>query len=729
MAVSFDAEKKIFSIDTDNSTYQFKVDKYGYLIHLYYGRRTAGEVDYVLLFADRGLSANPYDAGIDRTYSLDYLPQEFPVEGTGDFRSPMLSIRDKDGAFGCDLRYAGYEIKKGKYGLTGLPAVYSDSEEDDAETLIIRTKNDRTGLEVKLIYGVLPHLDIITRSAVTTNKGKHRVTVEKFQTACLDFLYGDYDLIDFYGRHTMERHMERHELIHGAHVIGSRRGYSSHEYNPFVIIADHSTTEDFGRCWAMQFVYSGGFKAEAEVDQYKQTRVQMGLSDEKFSYPLDPGQALTAPEVIMSYTGSGLTKLTHNLHKCINRHICRGKYKDAARPVVFNSWEASFFDFSGESLIRLAEEAKELGADMLVVDDGWFGDRNDDLRALGDWTANEKKLGMPLSELIKRVNKIGLKFGIWFEPEMISEDSDLFRKHPDWAMAIPGDKPVRGRNQLVLDFSRKEIVDYIYDAMVKILDQGNIEYVKWDCNRSISDVYSHDSETQGNVLYDYILGLYDLLERLIQRYPDILFEGCSGGGGRFDSGMLYYTPQIWCSDNTDGMDRLSIHYGTAFGYPFSTIAAHVSRCPNQETGRITPLETRFISALTGAFGYELDPDTMTEDDRKAIKRQIEVYRKYADLARTGLYYRLSDPDTANCCAWDFVAEDGSEALICAVLRENHSNEHAHYVAPRGLTPGAEYKDEMTGCVYSADALMEAGFPLPIAKRDSEGYMYHLVRIS
>ena len=370
MAVRFDAEKKIFSIDTDNSTYQFKVDKYGYLIHLYYGRRTAGEVDYVLLFADRGLSANPYDAGIDRTYSLDYLPQEYPVEGTGDFRSPMLSIRDKDGAFGCDLRYAGYEIKKGKYGLTGLPAVYSDSEEDDAETLIIRTKNDRTGLEVKLIYGVLPHLDIITRSAVATNKGKHRVTVEKFQTACLDFLYGDYDLIDFYGRHTMERHMERHELIHGAHVIGSRRGYSSHEYNPFVIIADHSATEDFGRCWAMQFVYSGGFKAEAEVDQYKQTRVQMGLSDEKFSYPLDPGQALTAPEVIMSYTGSGLTKLTHNLHKCINRHICRGKYKDAARPVVFNSWEASFFDFSGKSLIRLAEEAKELGADMLVVDDG-----------------------------------------------------------------------------------------------------------------------------------------------------------------------------------------------------------------------------------------------------------------------------------------------------------------------------------------------------------------------
>ena len=779
MAITHDPAKGIFSIDTDNSTYQMRVDKYGYLIHLYYGRRTSGQMDYILLFADRGLSGNPYDAGDDRTYSLDYLPQEFPVEGTGDFRSPCLSIRDKSGAFGIDLRYAGFEIKKGKYGLSGLPAVYAEADEDDAESLYITLKNDRTGLQVVLIYGVLPHLDIITRSAIVTNKGNEVLTVEKLETACLDFLYGDFDLIDFYGRHTMERHMERHALMHGSHVIGSRRGYSSHEYNPLMIVADRGATEAAGRCWAMQFVYSGGFKAEAEVDQYKQIRVQMGLSDEKFSYPLVPNKTLTAPEVILSYSSEGLTKLSHNLHRCINEHICRGGFRDEAKPIVFNSWEASFFDFSGESLLALAKQAKDLGADMLVVDDGWFGDRCDDNRALGDWTPNEKKLGMSLGELIEKVNEIGVKFGIWFEPEMISEDSELYREHPDWAMAIPGDKPVRGRNQLVLDFSRKEIVDYMYDRMCEVLDQGNIEYVKWDCNRSISDVYSHASDTQGNVLYDYMIGLYDLMERLIKKYPDVLFEGCSGGGGRFDAGMLYYTPQIWCSDNTDAMDRLLIHYGTSFGYPMSTVAAHVSACPNQQTGRVTPMDTRFLAAMTGAFGYELDPAELSDEDRAAIRRQVAAYKKYEQLARRGLYYRLSDPDTENCCSWEFVSEDGSEALLCSALRENHGNEHAHYVVPRGLTPGADYymtavipaaeaessdgkavipaaeagssddnaempsgesidrkaampADQLSpgkepDRIYSADALMEAGFPLPIAKADGEGYMYHLKR--
>ena len=727
MPVIHDPEKGIFSIHTDNSTYQMQVDKYGYLIHLYYGRRTEGVMDYIILFTERGLSASPYDAGNDRSYSLDYLPQEFPVEGTGDFRSPLLSIRDKSGAYGCDLRYAGYGIRKGKYSLPGLPAVYSDSEDDDAETLCITLKNERTGLSAELLYGVLPHLDIITRSVILTNKGESPVTVEKLQSACLDFLYGDYDLIDFYGRHTMERHMERFPLMHGSHVIGSRRGYSSHEYNPFIILADHETTESSGKCYAMQLVYSGGFKAEAEVDQYRQTRVQIGLTDDKFSYPLYPGQNITAPEAILTYSSEGIARISHDLHKCINRHIVRGKYRDIPHPVVLNSWEAMTFDFTGESLLGLAEEAKDLGVDMLVVDDGWFGDRFDDNRALGDWTPNEEKLGMSLPELVDKVNAIGLKFGIWFEPEMISENSDLYRAHPDWAMAIPGEKPVRGRNQLVLDFSRKDVVDYIYDSMVKVLDSANIEYVKWDCNRSIHDVYSHESETQGNVLYDYMLGLYSLLERLVRRYPDILFEGCSGGGGRFDAGMLYYTPQIWTSDNTDAMDRLSIHYGTSFGYPVSAISAHVSMCPNQQTGRTTPIGTRFIAAMTGAFGYELDPAELSPEEREEIRGQVKTYRKYEKLIREGLYYRLGNPDDENVVSWEFAAEDGSEALLCSVLHENHGNEHAHYVRPKGLTPGAEYTDDVTGKTYHADALMEAGFPLPIAKGDGEGYIYHLVR--
>lgn len=727
MSIRFDEEKKIFTLDTDNSTYQMQVDKYGYLIHLYYGRKTEGTMDYLLLFADRGLSGNPYDAGLDRTYSLDYLPQEFPTEGTGDFRSPVFSARDKNGTFGCDLRFSGYRIRKGKYSLDGLPAVYS-SDEDDAETLEIDLMNERTGLAITLLYGVLPHKDIVTRSAIATNKGKDRLTIEKFESACLDFLYGDFDLITFYGRHTMERHPERTELTHGSHVVGSRRGYSSHEYNPLMMLTDRKTTETSGRCWAMEFVYSGGFRAEAEVDQYKQTRMQMGLSENKFSYAIEQGESITSPEVIMSFSEHGLSELSDNLHRCIRENVIRGKYKDLPHPVVFNSWEASFFDFTGESLLRLAEEAKEFGADMLVVDDGWFGNRKDDFRALGDWVVNEDKLGMTLGELIQKVNDIGLHFGIWFEPEMISEDSDLFRAHPDWAMAVPGDKPVLGRNQLVLDFSRKDVVDHIYDAMCRVLDQGNVEYIKWDCNRSISDVYSHASEDQGNVLYDYMIGLYDLLERLITRYPDILFEGCSGGGGRFDAGMLYYTPQIWCSDNTDAMDRIQIHYGTSFGYPMSTVAAHVSACPNQQTGRMSSMKTRLVSAMTGGFGYELDPDEMTDDDRFVIKDQIKTYRKYEKLIRTGRYLRISDPTKDNVCAWEYASYDRSEALVLAVLRENHGNEHAHYVVPGGLEHGAFYMDEDTGKVYAADALMDMGFPLPIAKSDGEGYIYHFVKV-
>ena len=727
MAIKYDEQSRTFTLNTDNSTYQMQVDKYGYLIHLYYGQKTEGIADYLLLFADRGYSGNPYDAGLDRTYSLDYLPQEFPVDGTGDFRSHLLSVRDKNGIFGCDLRYTGYEIEEGKYSLKGLPAVYSEDKKDDADTLKIRLKNDRTGVEVTLLYGVLPHLDIITRSVIVVNKGHDKVYVEKLGTACLDFLYGDFDLITFYGRHTMERHPERTKLTHGSHVVGSRRGYSSHEYNPFMILCDSSATEYSGRCWSMQFVYSGGFRAEAEVDQYKQTRLVMGLSEEKFLYPLSSGESITAPEVIISFSSKGLTRLSQNLHSVIREHVCRGKYKNKIRPVVFNSWEASFFDFTGESLLKLADEAKGFGADMLVVDDGWFGDRNDDLRALGDWKVNEKKLGMTLGDLVDKVNEKGLSFGIWFEPEMINEDSDLYREHPDYAMAIPGEKPVRGRNQLVLDFSRKEVVDNIYDQMCGILDQGNIEYVKWDCNRSISDVFSYTAEDQGKVLYDYMIGLYDLLERLTERYPDLLIEGCSGGGGRFDAGMLYYTPQIWCSDNTDAMDRIHIHYGTSFGYPISAIAAHVSACPNQQTGRTSSMKTRFVSAMTGAFGYELDPAEIPEDESALIKDQITHYKKYADLILNGSYYRLTDPDRENVAAWEYVSSDRSEVLLCAVLQENHGNEHAHYVVPKGLEPGAIYFDTDSDKTFHSDALMDMGFPLPIATSDGEAYIYYFKR--
>ena len=728
MSILFDSDNRTFTIHTDNSTYQMQIDKYGYLIHLYYGRKSTGCMDWLLLFADRGLSAAPYDAGTDRTYSLDYLPQEFPVQGTGDHRSPALVIRDGEGTYGIDLRYVRHRITRGKYALKGLPAVYSEADTDDAETLRITMRNDRTGLEVVLLYGVLPHLDIITRAAVLVNTGTEQITVCKLQSACLDFVSGKFDLITFHGRHTLERQPERRPLAHGELNIGSRRGASSHQFNPMLILADHETSETSGRCWSMQFVYSGGFKAEAGLDQYNQTRIQMGLAEEKFAYPLMPGKSLTAPEVIMSFSDTGLETLTHNLHSCIREHVCRGKYRDAVRPLLLNSWEASYFDFTGESIVGLAKQAKDLGIEMLVLDDGWFGDRNDDFRALGDWQANEKKLGCTLGELIRKVNDAGVKFGIWVEPEMINEDSDLYRAHPDWAMVIPGEKPVRGRNQLVLDFSRAEVVDYIYNAICDVLDQGNIEYMKWDYNRSIADVYSHTAEDQGKVMYDYILGLYDMLERLVQRYPDLLIEGCSGGGGRFDAGMLYYTPQIWCSDNSDAIDRLTIQYGTSFGYPASSVGAHVSACPNHQTGRITPLKTRGIVAMSGTFGYELDPAKMSDEEKSEVRSQIAMFHEYAELVQSGTYYRLTDPQRDQACAWEFVSADRDEALVCAVIMQNHGNNPTQYIRPRGLTSGAVYEDSRTGRKYAADALMDMGFPLPLPAGDAEGYLFHLLRV-
>ena len=454
----------------------------------------------------------------------------------------------------------------------------------------------------------------------------------------------------------------------------------------------------------------------------------MSLAGEKFAYPLAPGESLTAPEVILSYSDAGLEKLSHNLHRCLRRHVCRGKYRDSARPILLNSWEASYFNFSGKSLLRLADEAKALGVEMLVMDDGWFGARKDDCRALGDWSANEEKLGGSLGDLIREVNRRGLKFGIWMEPEMVSEDSDLYRAHPDWALAIPGEKPQRSRYQLVLDLSRREVCEEIYKRICAVLDQGNIEYLKWDVNRSIAEAFSHEDKAQGRVLYDYMLGLYDILERLVRRYPDLLIEGCSGGGGRFDAGMLFYSPQIWCSDNTDAVNRLSIQYGTSFGYPVSAMGSHVSACPNHQTGRTTPLSTRGTVAMSGTFGFELDPAKLSEEEKREVGRQIAAFKADAALIHGGLYYRLSDPARERFGAWEFAAEDGSEALVCAVLQEIEGNMTGSYLRPRGLTPGALYRCREDGRTYPAEALMDMGFPLPLHLDQYESLTRHFERV-
>lgn len=721
MAMIYNPNKRIFTLHTKHSTYQMQVDSLGYLLHLYYGAKSNSSMEYVLTYADRGFSGNPYAAGEDRTYSLDALPQEFPTLGTGDYRNIALNIKNAEGIESVDLHYQRYEIRKGKYALQGLPAVWAG--EHEAETLEIVLADENAGIEVHLLYGVLEEVDVITRSAVIRNIGTETVTIEKAAAACLDFVSGNYDVIRFYGKHAFERNPERTALGHGTIAFGSRRGTSSHQYNPAVILAEQGTTEEAGNCYGMLMVYSGNFSCEAERDQYNQTRLLMGLNDELFSYPLAAGDTFTVPEVILSYSQNGLSALSQQYHNCIRNHVCRSKYVHMSRPVLINSWEAAYFDFTGETIVDLAKEAASLGIDMVVMDDGWFGKRDDDNSSLGDWYVNEKKLGGSLSELIRRVHEQGVKFGIWIEPEMVNEDSDLYRAHPDWAIQIPGRKPIRSRNQLLLDFSRKEVRDQVFEQICAVLDQGEIDYVKWDMNRSMADVYA------GNLTYDYVLGVYDFMERLTSRYPDMLLEGCSGGGGRFDAGMLYYSPQIWCSDNTDAINRTRIQYGTSFFYPVSAMGAHVSAVPNHQTGRVTSFHTRGVTAMAGTFGYELNPALLSDEEKQQIREQIASYKKYERLINEGTYWRLSDPIHDEIAAWMSVSKEQDRALVSVVRLMAEANQAAVYVRLRGLKPEAVYLEEYSGKQYSGAALMHTGIVLPFFTHEYEAYQFSFVELT
>lgn len=723
MAIRYWKEKQIFSIDTKNTTYQMKVDSCGFLIHLYYGAKVNGAMDYLLTYADRGFSGNPAEAGADRTYSLDVLPQEYPTWGTGDYRNAALLIQNADHSESCKLQYAGHTIKKGKYNLSGLPAVYA--EENEAETLEIYMEDCVSNLKVTLLYGVVEQLDIITRSVIIENHGSEDIIIEKAGSACLELLPGQYDLLSFCGRHTMERTVQRKRIGYGSSVFESRRGTSSHQYNPAFILADVNATEDCGNCYGIAFVYSGGFRFETEKDPYDQVRTVMSIQPEQFAYPLNPGERFVVPETIFSFSQNGFGALSHNYHNCINHHVIRRSFQKKMRPVLINSWEAAYFDFTGETMLELAKNAADVGIDLVVMDDGWFGKRDDDNSGLGDWEVNEEKLGCSLGTLIEKINELGVDFGIWIEPEMISEDSTLYRNHPDWVLQIPGRSPVRSRNQLVLDFSRKDVRDYIFASICKVLDQGNITYVKWDMNRSISDVYSHVNVRE-TVLHDYVVGVYDFLEQMIQRYPELLIEGCSGGGGRFDIGMLYYTPQIWCSDNTDAIDRTKIQYGTSFFYPASAVGSHVSAVPNHQTGRITSLKTRAVVAMAGTFGYELNLQMLSAEEKEEIKEQVAVFKKQNELIQQGTYYRLTNPMEDAMAAWLFVSENKKHALFNVVVLDKQVNAGVAFIKLKGLLEGSTYISSEDNREYAADGLMEAGFPIPSTLGEYEAYQVEFV---
>lgn len=724
MAIS--CNNQIFSLHTKHSTYQMKVDR-DFLIHTYYGPYVGdSDMSYLARCIDRGFSGNP-DGITDKGYSLDTQLLEYPSYGTGDFRNDCLRVAYADGSQVTDLKYVSHEIKEGKYGLEGLPAMYQG--EENVQTLEVVLQDVYKKLEVILYYGVFENLDVITRACKIVNKGEDKVNLLRAYSMCLDFNNKDMDFVHFYGRHAMERIMERTPLHHGIQSVGSRRGFSSHQHNPFVVLCAHDAGEDHGNCYGASFVYSGNFAAEAEVTQADCTRMTMGIHDAQFQFELQPQESFTAPEVMLSFSSEGLGTLSRNYHKAIRYHICRGKYKTARRPILINNWEATYFDFNTEKLLDIAREAKKLGIEMLVMDDGWFGKREDDVSGLGDWFVNEKKLGGKLKDLVDGVNEIGLKFGIWFEPEMISEDSDLYRAHPDWALKIPGRAPTRGRQQLVLDFSREDVRTYIFDRMCEILESSDIEYIKWDANRHLTDVWSAllPAERQGEVFHRFILGLYDFLEKITQRFPNVLFEGCSGGGGRFDAGMMYYHPQIWCSDDTDAVERLEIQYGTSFAYPVSTMGAHVSVCPNHQTGRSVSMKTRGVVAMSGTFGYELDITKLSEEDKQTVKEQIEAFKKYYDLIQNGDYYRLTDDGRKSpFVAWEFVSADKKEALLNVVVLRTKANPILHTVYARGLEADMMYQVEGSQQKFSGAALMNGGYPIPVMGDDYQAVQIHLL---
>lgn len=712
---------KIFNLETENTLYQMKVDRFGVLNHLWYGEKTDCCMDYLLDYPDAGFSGNIYEAENERTYSLNTLPQEYSTSGVGDFRISAISVTHEDGSNALDLRVREYQIKKGKYEIPGLPAVYA--KEDEAETLEITLKDTATEAEVILKYGVFEKEDVITRSVVVKNSGKTPIVINKVHSMCLDIPYGDWEWMHFYGRHTMERQAERVPVLHGISESSSSRGTSSHHQNPAVLLCEKDCTETNGHCIGAALMYSGGFQAQVEKDQLEQVRLVMGIHPDTFEWTLEAGEAFYTPEVILSCSTTGFAKLSQNFHHIIRNHVCRGTYQLSSRPVLINNWEATYFDFNEEKILNIARQASKLGIDMMVLDDGWFGKRDDDCSGLGDWFVNEKKLNGGLKALVEKINAMGMKFGLWFEPEMVSEDSDLYRNHPDWAIQIPGRKPMRSRYQLVLDMSNPEVVDYLYGVMSAILRENHIEYVKWDMNRSISDWYTATLSRgrQMEMSHRYVLGLYELLEKLTSEFQDVLFEGCSGGGGRFDAGMMYYCPQIWCSDDTDAHERTFIQYGTSFFYPTSTVGSHVSAVPNHQTGRITSIETRGVVAMAGSFGYELDLNQLSEEEKTVVAKQVTHYKEYQSLIYNGDYYRLANPFEDGMSAWSWISEDKKTILVQGVLFRAKPNVLRKTLRLMGLEAKKNYKIAGTEEVYTGVALMSGGVLLQRAVGDDVSF--------
>lgn len=696
-AIIVNEQNRQFHLTNGRISYIIKADEQGTLLSLYFGKAVPDREDfgYLIELAHRPTSTCRIDG--DLHYSLEHLRQEYPEYGTGDYRTPAIAVRQPNGSDMVDLTYDGYHVSQGKPKLEGLPATYVDNE-DDAATLSIDLVDRLIGLSVTLNYTVFADKPAVARSVVIGNNGADALSVERAMSLSLDLPDSDYDMTEFTGAWSRERHPHTQHLHYGTQQIESLRNASGHFANPVAAFARPGASEDHGEVIGLAFEYSGNFDLHAEVDTYDVTRLQLGINERGFAWHLEPGETFQTPEALIAYSDEGYDGMSRTFHRLVLDNIVRGAWKRRERPILINNWEATYFDFDEDKLVDIARTAKQAGVELFVLDDGWFGARNNDTAGLGDWTPNPARLPQGLAGLSKRINDLGLKFGLWFEPEMVNKDSDLYRAHPDWAVHTPGRRMNHGRNEFLLNFANKDVVDNIYGQMSRLLDEANIAYIKWDMNRFVSEGYdvTRGAEHQGEAYHRYILGVYDLLERLLQRFPDLIIEGCASGGGRFDMGMLYYTPQIWCSDDTDAIERLKIQYGTSYFYPLSAMGAHVSVVPNHQANRITPIETRANVAMFGTFGYELDLNTLSEEEFGKVRSQIEFFKRYREIIHTGDFHRLVSPDGNEQAAWMVVSRDRKTAIVGdyrILLTPNSRYMRLHL---RGLDENTQYRVSCTG---------------------------------
>ena len=727
MSIRYDEANRIFELDTRNTSYRIGiVDEEGFVGHIYYGQKIRPQkCDQFLRTCEAPFV--PSKNNRERCSFMDTFPTEYSGNGIGDYRESCIAVKTANGSRTVDLKFVDYDIVNGKPGISGLPASFAGEEE--VQTLVVHMMDGGCGIDVDLIYSVFEDEDVITRSVSVKNAGDKDIRLTKVYSACIDMDDEDFEMLTLHGSWARERQIDRRPIAYGKQSVSSLRGESSHQDHPFMAWMTKGTDQTTGDVYGMHFVYSGNFIAQIEKSQFDSVRAVMGIHSEGFEWWLTPGETFTAPEVVLTYSHDGLGQMTRNLHDFYRCHMIRSRYLHQKRPVLINNWEATYFDFDTDKLLAIAKSAAEHGIEMLVMDDGWFGHRNDDATSLGDWFVNENKIKGGLKHLVDEVNKLGLKFGIWMEPEMISPDSELYRKHPDWAFAVPERTATLSRNQYVLDLSRKEVRDYVYECVHNVISSANIEYVKWDMNRQLTDIGSVEfaGDRQGELAHRYVLGVYELQERLVNDFPDLLLENCSGGGARFDPGMLYYSPQIWCSDDTDDIERLSIQEGTELIYPLSTMGAHVSDCPNHTVGRSTPFMTRAHVALAGTFGYELDITKISEEERAMIPEQVSMYHKYNDLVREGDYYRVASyRENGLYDCWMVVAKDKSEALVTYVQVLGRPNVHSRKIKLLGLDVATDYRLDGTEKVYGGDLLMNAGMLIETMRGDYMSRLYHFV---